>query len=61
MKYFGLDGAKLFHFHGKFKDNETHMYASTCTRMYASTCTRMYVSDIIAVHDYAVSINMYEF
>ena len=53
MKYFGLDGAKLFHFHGKFKDNETGMYASTCTRMY--------VSDIISVHDYAVSINMYVF
>ena len=29
--------------------------------MYASTCTRMYVSNIISVHDYAVSINLYVF
>ena len=43
-------GAKLFHLHGKFKDNET------CT--YAPTCTHKYASDIIPVHDYAVSINL---
>ena len=44
----GLDGTKLFHFHGKFKDNDL--------RMYVSTCTRRYVSDIMHV-----SINLYVF